>query len=277
MPGKHFVEHDTQAVDVRPGIDFAGISGLFRRHIRRGPEYGRCHRDHRILFVGRFGDAQVGKLCGTVRREHDVVGFDVPVDHVMGTGRRKGVRDLRNDPQRLVGRNPVRFLQKVPHAPARDIVHDDVVLAVFGVLSGVVDGDQVRMPDLAGELRLPDETVDELFVLGCDVGGQDLQREKRVKHIVPHKIYGPHAPLPQLFYDRVFFEDRPRFQVVVFVTLIAFEPFHFELAGFPLRVVLCFTPYLFRVGSLMESSQSALFMPWRISSGYRLTSFPVLA
>ena len=203
------------------------------------------------------------------------------MNHVVRAGRRERVRDLRDDPQRLVGRHAARFLQAVPDASARHIVHDDIIQAVLRVLSGVVDRDQVRMPDLAGQFRLPDEPVDELFVLGGDVGGQDLQRELRIKHVVPHEIHRSHAALPELLFDGVLLEDRPGFQAVVDrnVFFRASEPLH----GKPPDGVHPSGPRHapgsnhFKVGSFTESSQSAWFMPWRISSGYRLVSLPVRA
>ena len=86
--GEAFVEQHAERVEVGRG-SYPGAVELLRRHVAGCA--GRCAQArHRTLDDLR--DAEVADLRGVVRGEQDVVGLDVPVQHVVlvGAGQRGG-------------------------------------------------------------------------------------------------------------------------------------------------------------------------------------------
>src|SRR5689334_24999898 len=65
-------------------------------------------------------------------------------------------------------------VEHVAEVDAVDVLHRDVEQA-FG-LTGIEDGDDVRMVEPGGGLSLADEALAEAAIAG-EVGGQDLQRD----------------------------------------------------------------------------------------------------
>ncbi len=87
------------------------------------------------------------------------------MDHAVLVGRREGVGNLEGRPD-----GDARFERPVPldpvlQRPARDVLHGDVVGAVLGA-APIVDGDDVRVGEPGGALRLAPESLDELLVAG---------------------------------------------------------------------------------------------------------------
>ena len=92
-------------VDIGPVIDVFRRFRLLGRHIGWGPQshaYGRELVASRGL-AHRFGDAEVGHQC-VATAEHDVIRFDVAVDHAVLVRVGQGIHNVSKDADRLADR-----------------------------------------------------------------------------------------------------------------------------------------------------------------------------
>ena len=80
--------------------------------------------------------------------EHDVVGLDVSVDDPCPMRRIEGACNLHRYRQRLPHVEALDLLEQVGKASAADVVHYDVAEPCVRILANIVNGDEVRMPNL---------------------------------------------------------------------------------------------------------------------------------
>ena len=73
-----------------------------------------------------FGDAEVGDECPSVFVDHDVRGFDVPVDHLVPVGVGQPPANLSEDRLRERQRQAAAVTQDGVERPALRIPHDEV-------------------------------------------------------------------------------------------------------------------------------------------------------
>ena len=85
-------------------------------------------------------------------------------------------------------------------------------------------GDEIRMPDARGDFRLAEKAPDIVRIGLRYVRIEDLERIKRVQHLVPHEIDGPNSALAQQSFDRITVEVLPRLENVRFVSAHATAP-----------------------------------------------------
>ena len=60
-----------------------------------------CNVDF-FVVIGLHGEAEVGQLHPAIGGEHDVLGFDIPVDNTFVVGVLQSIADLSDDTQRLI-------------------------------------------------------------------------------------------------------------------------------------------------------------------------------
>ncbi len=142
------------------------------------PEHGRRLR-HRGGAVGdRPGDAEVHDLDLAGAAEHDVAGLDVAVDDPVPVRvverRQRALGDLDG----ALRGEPVAGLHQLAQRRAVDVLHDDVGDRHTGHvgLAGVVHGDDVRVVQRRGGVRLTAEAGHERGVPG-EVRAQQLDRD----------------------------------------------------------------------------------------------------
>lgn len=91
-----------KAVDVASAVDEWLTGSLLRTHVGRGArDLGHRVGSISTQHVDRTGDAEVGNQSVTVR-EHDVRGLDIAVDYALSVRVRQRVRNLENEPARLI-------------------------------------------------------------------------------------------------------------------------------------------------------------------------------
>ena len=130
LSGEHFIHHNAQRIEVRPGIHL-GALGLLRRDI--------VDRAQRLPGQGILGGIQpcntkIGYLDAAVLENHNVVGLDIPVDNAPAVGVLQRLGDLGCKMQRLPpGKRPT-LLHILLQRQSVDELHNDVVNIV-----GVID------------------------------------------------------------------------------------------------------------------------------------------
>ena len=106
---EHFIKHHTRRVQIGPSVNMTA-SGLFRRDI--------VDRTQRLLGQGTVtaggypGDAEVGYLHTAVPQNHNVVGFDVPMDNPPAVGVAQRLCNLRD---KVEGFPPIEFIPLFLH------------------------------------------------------------------------------------------------------------------------------------------------------------------
>ena len=174
-PGEHFVGHHAERVDVRPVIELALSSNLFRRHVRRRPNHCRRRR-HRALggFGGleRTGNAKIGQE-GVRPGEQDVVGLDVAVDHALRVRVGQPVSHLTQNLHGFADRQRARPANPPAERFAVDIRHD--VEEGVGGGARIEERKDVRMLEIGGRANF----LDEAFAADGrhDRGVHDLERD----------------------------------------------------------------------------------------------------
>ena len=109
-------------------------------------------------------------------------------------------RDLGSDVGRALGVERALGAHQVAQRATFDVLHDDEVRAA--VLAPVVDGDDVRVVEVGGGLRLAPEPLDERR-LARVLGVQRLQRDGPVEQLVAGEEDLGHAALRDLPLDLV--------------------------------------------------------------------------
>ena len=145
-------------------------------------------------------DAEVGDLHVARSREQHVARLHVAVHDAAAVRERERRRDLGGDLGGLVRVERAFGADQVAQRPALDVLHHDEVRADF--LAPVVDGDDVRVVEVRGRLRLAPEPLDERW-LARELGEQRLQRDRPVQRLIVGEVDLGHTASGDLTFDLV--------------------------------------------------------------------------
>ncbi len=187
LPREHLVEHASDGEEIAAPVDIAA-PGLLRAHVGRRAQETAGHREV-LARVECLRDAEVRHLHSVARLDHDVGGLDVPVNDVPLVGEVQPVGDLGGDRRGALHGQMARAGYDLLEPDAVDELHRQVRDAVG--LADVVDGDDVGVLELRGNLGLALEAVDQLLEARSS-RGQPLQANGLDGH---HAARGP-CPSP---------------------------------------------------------------------------------
>ena len=203
FPGQEVIHRHAQGINVAAVVNVLGIAGLLGGHVMGRPKARPALR-HRHVFVSRFGQSQVGDLDHSLFRDQDIVGLDVPMDHVQVV---RVLQSLCHDAchqHRIGDGEPTEFVHPVLHALAIHQLHGDKVQPLF--LKHAVALHDVRVVDLGHRSRFANEAFEEARLLDQFLH-HDLERTGAVEADLLGQINGPHPSLPQLLQDLEVAED----------------------------------------------------------------------
>jgi hypothetical protein len=196
---EHLEQDAPQCIDVAARVDLLLAPRLLGAHVggRANSETGRrqlfsacrrdgsCHAevdDHRVTF-----------------RQQDVVGLDIAMDDAAAVSVLQAVRHLACDREGLLHRQLFLAGQPLTQRLSLHVRHDIIEKAIG--LSGVVDGEDVRMHERRGDLDFSVEAI-----------GADGRRQLRPQHldgdlpVVPQIVAQKHLGEPataDLALDRI--------------------------------------------------------------------------
>ena len=158
--GEQAVHHHAERIEVALRTDGL-VLDLFRRHVIR-----RADQTHRLGLVQLFelGDTEIHDLHGAVVRHHDVARLDVAVHHAFAVRVIECLAAFEDDVDDLLDLHPLVATGKRLQGLAVDQLHDDVVL--HAVDTGIVDGNDIRMLEIAGRMGLDEEGTLEATTRG---------------------------------------------------------------------------------------------------------------
>ena len=186
--GQHLVQHHPQAVQVGALVGLVA-AGLLGAEVGGGADHGTVF-GQLLRVVPDPRHPEVGYLDRAVRRQQDVAGLDVAMDHPASMGHLQGGGHFGGDLGRPAGQEPALVLEYVPQRAPLDQLHDDVVGAVL--LPPVVDRHDVRMAQVGGGLGLLAKPGHEGFGVGVALV-QYLHRHPAVQGAVDGFEHVRHA------------------------------------------------------------------------------------
>ena len=159
--GEHFIQHNTDRVDVGAGIGAFSL-GLLRADIVYRAD--SLVADGLALRAGEARNAEVHHLDGAVRQQHDVLRLDIAVDNALGMCMLQGAQHLCGKMHGfLPGQRTAALLEVFLQGDAVHIFHDDVLQLVGDRY--IVDLDDVGMAEDRDGLRFVFEASDQLFIV----------------------------------------------------------------------------------------------------------------
>ena len=165
-----------------------------RKADTRGSSKLLCRNETKILKQERWlPDIRTGRCLG----------LDVAMDDIQLLGGLKGACDLHHDLDGTVRLKASCEGDGLTQVTAVDVVHHQKVKPLLLIEAAVMDGDEVRMTDARGDLRLTEEALDVASVLLRDGREQDLHRIEGVQHLVTDEIDRAKAAVAQQPFDDV--------------------------------------------------------------------------
>ena len=155
LTGEHLVKHAGETVLVRPAVDGRLPDRLFGTHVGASA-HGESGSGDSIPAGGAdgSGDAEVGD-DGSPAREQDVLRLDVAVHHAVRMSVAQRTRDLVEDLERVVDRQPDLAVESVSQGLAIDARHHVVQQAIR--FARVVQRENVGMLQMGGDVDLLEE------------------------------------------------------------------------------------------------------------------------
>ena len=186
-PRQAFVGDAAECVDVGARVDLAALDLLGRDIVDRAEHRAGCGQ---AAARGKpLAQPEVAQVR-VIAVEQDVRRLDVAVDEPHRVGRLERLGDLEQDRDRVVDSRGSVLVQAMLQVGALDQLHREVEQAV--VVAGVVDRDDVRVPQCGGRARFADEALAELVVLR-ELRGEHLEGGRTVQPwmIVEVRTDGP--------------------------------------------------------------------------------------
>ena len=176
----------------------AATLDALRRHVVRRAEQLPVLRQ-----VGGIepGDAEVGDLHPPFGIDDEVRRFDVAVDHPLAVGVIEPLGNLLDDVDDALERHRLALLQELLEVRPLHVLHGDEGDPLLARFDDVVDGDDVRMRQNPGALRLADEACPKLLHLGLVDGVADaerLQRHATADQRIARQVDDAHGALAEL-------------------------------------------------------------------------------
>ncbi len=137
--GEHFIQDDTEGENIRSMVYIFSLD-LFRRHVSGCSDGASCLGDLRSAL--EFCQPEVHHFHQTVSGEHDVIGFDVPMDDLVLVCLLQTFCCLNSDTDDLFEFQCTGFYF-LPECGTIDIFHDKERLTVG--LTDFMDGGDVRV------------------------------------------------------------------------------------------------------------------------------------
>ena len=184
---------------VAPIVEVGIAAGLFRTHVVGSPDQhtGAGQPGSAVGVIDGLGDPEVHQLdSARFTLEHDVLGFDVPMDDAGFMGRAEGIRGLEEDAGSLPNRSRPLPHQQRPKALALDQRHQNVGDAFR--LADVVNRDDMRMPQRRDRFGFTPEPGQQ-GLGNHQIRPKGLQREVSLQPpVVDQKHFGKATPADQL-------------------------------------------------------------------------------
>ncbi|MDP6372786.1 MAG: hypothetical protein QF463_07345 [Vicinamibacterales bacterium] len=208
-PGRHFVEHDAERVDVATGVQRVS-QPLLGRHVRRGADDAARLREALRAFQD-LGHAEVGQQAVAPFVQQVVAGLDVTMDQSFGVGAVERISHLRHYLLNLIERQRPA-VQRPRQRPGGDQRHDDVGEPVG--FAEIVNREDVWVLEVGQHLGFLPKAAEELGVLG-QMARQDLEcdvaLDRRLVGLVDRRhaalaersddAVGPKGSASQIFHD----------------------------------------------------------------------------
>ena len=193
------VQRDPQRVDVGASIDVLRVASLLGSHVVRCAE-ARAALRHRQVFVGRFGETEVGHFDLALGRHHHVVGLDVAMNHALVVSDLQSLRTAQRDVQCIADVELAEFVHPTLHRLTIDEFHRHVMQAV--VLIHVVHTHGVVVIHLRHRTGFAVEAFDKVALPRQSLR-QDFDRRLATELGVFTQVHFAHASLAELPHDLV--------------------------------------------------------------------------
>ena len=192
-PAQHLVGHHADRVEVGRGGDVGG-QRLLGRHVggRADGHPGRGLELLRRRPVQRLGDPEVGDLDVPLLGDQEVLRLEVAVHDVLLLGGGEAGEEVVQDHDHLLG--PQLAHVRAQRAAAQ-VLHRDVRRALGE--ERLIDDDDVRVAERAGDVRLAQEALDQLRILGAE-RRQLLERHQPLQIGLARQVDRGHAAAAQL-------------------------------------------------------------------------------
>ena len=188
-PREALVGHDANRIDVAPGVG-GSPERLLRRHVVRRPDHHAVERELLVRLPAR--EPEIEDRDGARVLDHHVLRLEVAVDDPELVRGLAPERDLAQDRDRARLREKALGLDDRPEVLPRDILHRDV--REVTAHPEVVNARDVRVLDLAVQVDLALEPLEELLVVRLPVRGEDLDRDDLLEVEILRLEDNPHAP-----------------------------------------------------------------------------------
>src|SRR6202171_4716164 len=143
--------------------------------------------------------------------QHDVLRFQIAMDHTGCVGRFQCAANLRDDLYRLVRRKFSSFTKHGAKIAAFHELHGDELEALG--LSQIEDANDVAMRNFASEDQLLFEAAEDFRIAG-EVRADQLQSNEASEFCVARLINGAHSALPEQFENLVTFSQKPSYKQI---------------------------------------------------------------
>ena len=195
--GEHLVEDDAQRVDVGALIERDSLHLLGRHVVRRAddpPRFGQAG------ILERLGQSEVGDGHAPAAVDENVLRLQVAMNHALLVRRLQPFADLPEDVHGLRKGQPAFAAHHRREVLAGDVLHGQKLHAAG--LAEVIDAEDVLVRDVAGELNLAFESLQDRRVTG-KIEADDFQSDVAIELTIAGEVDLPHPTLPELLHDVV--------------------------------------------------------------------------